>query len=146
MTKQRTRTIEKYFFDYLSIENVPVKGSEHGDIIDMDHRELEDMAIKAIIRERAPLRGHEIKLFRKLLGYSLEKFASEIGLTSGSIFKWERDLEERLHPINEVAVRAYLAEKFNVDLPGKYSQLIGKKETSPIVIRVEKSKKLLRIR
>lgn len=147
MSKQRTETIQ-ILFDYLYIENVPIKESEHGDIIDMNYPELEKMAIKAIIRERAPLRGHEVKLFRKLLHFSFEKFASEIGLTSGSIFKWEKNLEERLHPINEVAVRAYLAEKFDVPMPGKYSELIGKKEMGPIVIKLEKMKKqkLSRIR
>lgn len=138
MKKQRTTTIQHFFsLPYLSIENVPVSSSPHGDIVEADLSELENLAAQAIIKARVPLRGKEIKVFRKLLGYSFEKFASEIGLTSGSIFKWERDLEERLHPINEIAVRAYLAEKFDVDIPGKYSELLGnQKKAAPLVVKI----------
>ena len=138
MKKKRTCTINNFFgLDYLSIENVPVYDSEFGDIVDMKHTDLENLAIKALIKGKAPLKGKEIKLFRKLLGYSLEKFASEIGLTSGSILKWEKAMDERLHPINEVAVRAYLAEKFDVNLPGKYSELLGSNNKHhPVVARV----------
>jgi DNA-binding transcriptional regulator YiaG len=102
-----------------------VRASAHGDVIDIDVGILELMAAKAVLKAGVPLRGREVRVLRKILGFSLERFAAEIKLTSGSIFKWEHKPEDRLHPINEIAVRAYLAEKFGVKISGKYSVLLG---------------------
>jgi transcriptional regulator with XRE-family HTH domain len=78
-----------------------------------------------LIKARVPLRGKEVKMLRKVLGFSLERFAAEIKLTSGSTFKWENKADERLHPINEFAVRALFAEKLGLEVSGKYSELIA---------------------
>jgi len=51
----------------------------------------------------------------------MEKFAAKLDLTSGAIFKWERAEKERLHSTNEIVVRAFAAEFFDVEIPGKYS-------------------------
>jgi transcriptional regulator with XRE-family HTH domain len=56
----------------------------------------------------------------------MDKFAKELGLTAVSVMKWERAKSKRLTPINEVAVRSLAAEKLGVDLPGKFSALLGK--------------------
>lgn len=112
--------------DYVTFINVPMVEYKHGPIIDLPPNFLETLAAKAIIKESIPLRGREVKFLRKTIGLSLEKFANQIGLTSGAIFRWEQAQDEHLSPINEIAVRTFIADKLNVEIPGKFSKLIGK--------------------
>jgi DNA-binding XRE family transcriptional regulator len=114
--------------EYIRFLNVPLKESEHGPVIDLPPHFLDMLAAKAVIKERIPLRGKEVKFLRKTLGLSLEKFANQLGLTSGAVFRWEQNTEERLLPINEIAVRTFVAEKLGVELTGKFSELLGTKE------------------
>lgn len=134
---KKTTTLDQFLgLNYVSVVNVPIKASSYGDVIDVDVEILEQMAAKAIIKARIPLRGKEVNVLRRVLGLSLERFAAQLGLTSGSIFKWEKKPNERLHPMNEVAVRAFFAEKFKVSLPGKYSELLGTKDrTEELVLK-----------
>lgn len=113
--------------DYIHFINVPMKDSKHGPVVDLAPDVLEKLAAKAVIVHRIPLRGKEVKFLRKVLGLSLEKFANKLGLTSGSVFHWEKAEDQRLAPINEAAVRAFVAEKLNVEIPGRFSELIGDK-------------------
>jgi hypothetical protein len=59
----------------------------------------------------------------------MDKFASALGLTAASVMKWERTRTKRLAPINEAAVRSLVAEKLGVNLPGKFSSLVGLNKT-----------------
>ncbi|MGE0633687.1 MAG: helix-turn-helix domain-containing protein [Pseudobdellovibrionaceae bacterium] len=113
--------------EYISFENVPMRESKHGAVIDLDPEVLENLAAKAVIYHRIPLRGKEVKFLRKAIGLSLEKFAGQLGLTSGSVFHWEKLEEQRLAPVNEAAVRAFVAEKLGVKISGKFSLLLGDK-------------------
>jgi DNA-binding transcriptional regulator YiaG len=115
--------------DYLHFENVPMFDSEHGPIIDVAPGVLEKLAAHAIIQERIPIRGIELKFLRKTVGLSMERFASQLGLTSGAVFKWEHQPKERLHPTNEAVVRAFFAENLNIEISGKLSLLIGVQHT-----------------
>ena len=47
---------------------------------------------------------------------------------SFTALKWKAKPDERLHLINEAAVRAFFAEQFGVEMPGKFSELIGTEE------------------
>lgn len=60
-------------------------------------------------------------------------FAEKLNLTSGSILKWEKAENERLHAINEVAVRALVAEEMGVTVSGKYSDLRGAEKVPKIL-------------
>lgn len=111
--------------EYIRFLNVPLKDSKHGPVIDLPPHFLDNLAAVAVIKERIPLRGKEVKFLRKTLGLSLEKFANQLGLTSGAVFRWEQDLEQRLLPINEIAVRTFVAEKLNIEIAGKFSELLG---------------------
>jgi DNA-binding transcriptional regulator YiaG len=115
---------------YIVFKNVPMKKSEHGPIIDLEPGTLEKLAAKAIVKERIGFHGKEVKFLRKALGLSLEKFAGKLGITSGAVFKWEQKPEERLHPMNEVAVRSFVAEQLGIELSGQFSQLLGR-DTEP---------------
>ena len=114
--------------DYILFKNVPMRQSEYGPVIDLEPGVLEKLAAQAVIEQRIPIRGKEVKFLRKTLGLSMEKFATKLELTSGAVFKWERNPEERLHSINEIVVRAFVAEILGVEISGKYSALLGKSE------------------
>ncbi len=113
--------------EYIHFVGVPMKDSKHGPVIDLAPEILEQLAAKAVIKNRIPLRGKETKFLRKVLGLSLEKFANKLGLTSGSVFHWEKAENERLTSINEAAVRTLVAEELGVEIPGKFSLLLGDK-------------------
>jgi len=113
--------------EYIHFINVPMKASKHGPIIDLEPNVLETLAAKAVIENRIPLRGKEIKFLRKAIGLSLEKFAGKLGLTSGSVFHWEKEDKQRLAPVNEAAVRAFVAEVLELEISGKFSHLLGDK-------------------
>jgi DNA-binding transcriptional regulator YiaG len=111
--------------DYITFQGVPMIETKAGNAINLPAGALERLAARAVINSRVPIRGIEVKFLRKTLGLSLEKFANKIGLTSGAVFKWEKDTNERLHPMNEIVVRVFFAEQFGIDIPGKYSELLG---------------------
>ncbi|MBI1821851.1 MAG: hypothetical protein HY036_09685 [Nitrospirae bacterium] len=114
--------------NYIEIRNVPIrvsKDKEIDQIVMVNLGDLEKLVAIEIIKQKIPLHGQEVMFLRKVLGLSMEKFAGCLGLTSGSILKWERAKEKWLTPINEVAVRTLVAEKLKVDIPGKFSSLVG---------------------
>lgn len=113
--------------DYIHFVGVPMFASKQGPVIDLAPDALEKLAAKAIIIHRIPLRGKEVQFLRKVLDLSLEKFAHKLGLTSASIFHWEKAASQRLAPINEVAVRSLIAEELNIEISGKFSELLGEK-------------------
>jgi len=71
----------------------------------------------------------EVKFLRKALHLSMDAFSQNLGLTSGAVFKWEQKSEERLHPINEIAVRSFVAEALDIEISGQFSNLVGEKKT-----------------
>jgi DNA-binding XRE family transcriptional regulator len=111
--------------DYIRFLNVPMESSIHGPIIALPSHLLDQLAAVAVIKERIPLRGKEVKFLRKVIGLSLEKFAGKMGLSSGTVFHWEKSEENRLAPVNEAAVRSFIAEELKIEISSKFSQLIG---------------------
>jgi DNA-binding transcriptional regulator YiaG len=113
--------------DYIEFQNVPLVSSQYGPVIDLKPHVLEHLAAKAVLQNRIPIRGKELKFFRKILGLSYEKFAAKLGLTSGTVFHWEKAQDDRLTPVNEIAVRALVAEELGIEISGKFSELLGDK-------------------
>ena len=113
--------------EYIHFINVPMKESKHGPVIDLPVDALDKMAATAVIKNRIPLRGKEVKFLRKVIGLSLEKFAGKMGLSSGTIFHWEKAETDQLAPVNEAAVRTLIAEEMGIEIPAKFSLLIGDK-------------------
>lgn len=123
--KPKVKDLKRYAgLEYLTL-TVPVRDSPQGEVIDADPAKLERLVAKALIKHRVPLRGREVRFLRKVLGLSLEKFAHHLGLTSGSVFKWEKAEADRIHSINEIAVRAFVAEELDLTISGKYSELLA---------------------
>jgi DNA-binding transcriptional regulator YiaG len=115
--------------EYVYLENAPLRHTKHGPLLDVDVALIEQMIAKEIVRQRIPIRGAEVHFLRKSLGSSMERFGKLLGLSAPAILKWERAREKRLQPTNEVAVRALMAEQFNISLEGKFTILKGKDET-----------------
>jgi DNA-binding transcriptional regulator YiaG len=123
--------------EYIVFKNVPMHSSDHGDIIDLDIAVLEKLAAKAIIESRIPLRGKEVRFLRKVLGLSYEKFAGPMDLSAATVVKWEKAEQDRLHPVNEVAVRTYVAGRLGPHVNGVFSQLVG--GSAPNVLELKAS-------
>lgn len=127
-TKNWTEDLEGLTpLEYIYFKNVPMKHSDYGPVINMDPAILDLLAAKAVIEEKIPLRGIEVHFLRKVVGLSMEKFANKLGLTSGTIFHWEKSEMDRLSLVNEIAVRTFMAEELGVEISGKFSELIGDK-------------------
>lgn len=120
-------------FDYILFKKVPMRETVHGIVIDCDPGALEYLAAEAILRERIPLRGKEVQFLRKVAGLSMEKFANKLGLTSGTVFHWEKNSEERLLVVNEIAVKSLIADLLDIEISGKLSDLIGDKIKSIVL-------------
>jgi DNA-binding transcriptional regulator YiaG len=112
--------------DYVYLENVPVRQTKHGEVLDADLAVIEAEIAKEIVLQGIPIKGAEVRFLRKSLGLSMERFATPLGLSAPAILKWEREPQKRLHPTNEVAVRALMAERLNISVEGKFTVLKGK--------------------
>jgi DNA-binding transcriptional regulator YiaG len=121
--------------DYVYLENAPVRQTRHGSILVADIGQVEREIAREIVRQGVPIRGAEVQFLRKSLSLSLEAFGKRLGLSAPAILKWERAREKRLAPVNEVAVRALIAEHLNIPLEGKFTVLKGKDEI-PLKIAV----------
>jgi putative transcriptional regulator len=122
--------------EYVFLEGVRVRHTEHGDAIDADLGRIEKEIASEIVRRGVPIRGAEVRFLRKTLGLSLERFGRLLGLTAPAILKWERAREKRLDPTNEVSVRALVAELMNILLEGRFSVLRGNQHT-PVRLALE---------
>lgn len=127
-------------FGYLRLKGVPMKRSKNGGVIDFDEGRLAKLITKKILESRVPIRGKELKLLRSVVRLSLNRFAYRLGLTYGAIFSWEKAERQRLAPINEIAVRLLCAEELGIELPGRYSDLLGDPRHEPVEVIITNKK------
>jgi DNA-binding transcriptional regulator YiaG len=98
---------------------------------------IERAIAREIVRQGIPIRGAEVQFLRKSLDLSLEKFGRLLGLSAPAVLKWERARTKRLSPINEVAVRALMAEHLSIEMKGRFTVLKGNPETpTKLLLRV----------
>ena len=89
---------------------------------------------RALIEKGIPLRGAEVAFLRKV-GLSLAVLGAELGVSAPAVLKWERATDTRLHPMNEVALRALIAEHLGLPLAGHFSVLLGR-DKAPATLRL----------
>jgi DNA-binding transcriptional regulator YiaG len=124
--------------NYILFKNVPMRESKRGPIIEFNETLLEETAARAIIEHRIPIRGQEVKFLRKVLGLSMEVFSEQLGLTASAVFKWEHKAEDRLHPINEIAVRSLVADHLGIEIAGRFSKLVAQNQfPSELVLQLD---------
>lgn len=126
--------------DYLSLKGVPMKRSKNTGVIDFDEGKLKKLIAKSLLEKRVPIRGQELQLLRSVTRLSFNKFASRLGLTYGAVFAWEKAKNQRLTPINEIAVRLLCAEEIGVNLRGGFSELLGDPRNEVIEVVVTNKK------
>ncbi|MGK5082121.1 hypothetical protein WDW37_02365 [Bdellovibrionota bacterium FG-1] len=116
--------------EYVEVKNLPVRTSkELGAIVTAKLGEVERLIAAEILNQHVPLRGQEVEFLRKTLDLSMEKFAGKLGLTSGTILRWEREKKKRLSQINEYAIRGFVAEALALIIPIKFSDLSESSKT-----------------
>jgi DNA-binding transcriptional regulator YiaG len=115
--------------DYVYLKDVPVQATNHGEVLAVDLALIEKDIAREIVRRGIPIRGAEVQFLRKSQSLSMERFGKLLGISAPAILKWERARARRLHPINEVAVRALMAERLSIDMGGRFTELRGNSGT-----------------
>jgi DNA-binding transcriptional regulator YiaG len=115
--------------DYVYLKNVPIRNTTHGQVLAVDMSVVEVEIAREIVKQGIPIRGAEVQFLRKSLALSMDRFGKLLGLSAPAILKWERARTRRLAPINEVAVRALMAEQLDVELKGRFTILKGNAKT-----------------
>jgi len=114
----KRKTLNGYAgLSYLELRDLPIRVSKDkdiGEVVDIVPADMEREICVEMINQRIPIRGLEVEFLRKAIGLSLEKFASQLDLSAASILKWERAQTKRLARINELAVRAMVAERMGL--------------------------------
>ena len=117
--------------DYPEVHGVPMTVDDecgegiHAQVLG----EVEHLVAVEIISQKLPIRGAEVEFLRKSIGLSRLEFARGLSLSDVAVLKWERAKSKRLAMVNEIAVRAYFAQRLKVKLLGTIDGLMGIDET-----------------
>lgn len=117
---KKTLTLHQYGgLDYVTIIHIPVFkfGNPYPSPEFRPQSKINKAVAKAILKKNICIQGRELRFLRKdVLQFSLEQFSMELNLSSVAVFHWEKTKTAALHPINELAVRALVAEKLNLNI------------------------------
>ncbi len=120
--------------DYLTFIDVPFRKSEHGEILNISLSELERLAAIAVIENRLPINGVEVKLFRSVLNLSLAAFGDKLGYKDTTILNWEKNSKKRLSVVNEIGVRLIMGEHLGITLKASVESLKSLDKTKKIKV------------
>ena len=131
--------------NYIEVQNVPTEQSEQfGNGVRAEVlKNIEWMAATEILGRKVPIRGMEVKFFRSVLALSQRQLGESLGYSDVAILKWEKAKFRRLDPVNEVAVRAFMAGHFGVKIPGTFEALRGVAESPKKLVIVYKQMEAL---
>lgn len=112
---------------YVQVKNVPVERSKRfGELISAEvSGSVERMVARALLERGVPLRGAEVQFLRTVLGISQRQLGELLGYSGVAILKWERSKARRLDRVNEVAVRALMADRYDVKIDTSWESLLG---------------------
>jgi DNA-binding transcriptional regulator YiaG len=119
---------------YLTLTNVPVRKTAHGEVLDISLNQLERIAAIAIIKNKFPIGGAEVKLFRSVMGLSLASFAEKLGFRDTTIHYWEKNPDKRLSLVNEIAVKLLIGEFLGFELEASVSGLVSQDKLKSIKV------------
>lgn len=122
--------------EYVTVLDIPTTLKGEHEVLAIDLGDIEKAVAKEILRLGIRFRGKEVKFLRKVLGLSLEKIASKIHLTSGAIQRWEKKENESISPVNEIVLRAFFSDQFQVPMPLHFSEFIGVEEYKNIELKM----------
>ena len=115
--------------DYIFIQAPVSKATNKEEYINLPMGVIEKAIARRLIEARVPIKGAEVVFLRKTFGMTLKDWAAEFGLSAAGVLKWEKSRESRLSKVNEAAVRALSAEKLDLPMLGKWSNLVAKANT-----------------
>ncbi len=93
-----------------------------------------DKKIACEIVKYKPLRGKEMLFLRKQLKLSCAKLSLALkgAFDASTLSKWEKKNDERLSPSNEMYMRVFFAEQFEVKINATNSELIPENSNNKI--------------
>ena len=127
--KRRTIHYGVSGLEYVYLKDAPVRQTIYGEVLALDADVIGREIAKELVRQGVPIRGAEVQFLRKSIGLSLARFGAFLALSAPAILKWERARAKRLEPVNEVAVRALMAEQLGVCMEGSFTALKGNPAT-----------------
>lgn len=112
---------------WLTVTGVPhIKSEKNGYLLHSTVlKRCERLIAEFIVQHPVPIKGAEVRFLRKFLGLSLRDVGDAIGVSHVAILKWEKAIDEKLLPVNEIAVRLFFAERLNVKTDASFSKLLG---------------------
>ena len=122
--------------EYVTVLEVPTKKKGKHEVLAIDHADIEKIVAKEILKLGIRFRGKEVKFLRKVLGLSLEKMAAKIHFTSGAIQRWEKKESEAISPVNEIVLRAFFNDQFQIPMPSHFNEFVGIEEYKNIELKV----------
>jgi hypothetical protein len=137
MTK---KAVMKQFggLEWLTIVGIPVTKTKFGEGIEAKLlKKIENTVSAFIVRKLVPIRGVEVEYLRKTFGYSLGRMGAELGFSPTAILKWERAKGKRLEKVNEVAVRAWAADKLKIEISGRLSKLVAATDEPQVPVKLK---------
>lgn len=136
----KTTTLKKFYLEYVTVKNVPMVKSESGRyaIAAETLSRIEKAVARAVLANSLPLRGKEVQFIRKAFGLSARALAELLGISHVAVRKWEKNVDKRLDPMNEVAVRAMLAAYMRIDMLLRDAVLRAADKPSKIEINAAK--------
>ena len=100
--------------------------------------QIERQVAEALLEYQVPIRGVEIQFLRQSFGLSLKEFGAHLDLSDVAILKWERKLLSRVAFVNEIAVRALIAQR--LQLPYDASELFEEETATKVIVDFERPK------
>lgn len=113
--------------DYVTIHNVPIRYSnKHGEILDISPKEIERKIAIALIENKIPIYGQELKLIKSAINLSFEDISKELGISKNSLVSWCKKESQRLSMVYEMAIRVLAADILGIELLGTLKDLKAK--------------------
>jgi len=120
----------------VEVKNVPVQKSERfGEVMSAEvSGRIERIVARVILERGVPLRGAEVQYLRAVLAMSQRQLGDLLGYSGVAILKWERAKSRRLDRVNEIAVRALMADRYGVKIDSAWDSLVGASEVPKKVL------------
>lgn len=132
----KTTTMKNFAgLTYVTVSNIPIRGSEFGDVIDIDPRQLERLVAIALIENKIPIRGAEFRLLKSAIAMSNEAIGDKLGVSRNTVLKWGKEIEKRLPPPHEMLVRLLVADILEIDISATIENLKANDKTKRISVK-----------
>lgn len=132
----KTTTMKNFAgLTYVTVINIPIKGSDLGDVIDAEPRELERLVAIALIENKIPITGAEFRVFKSAIDMSNEEIGEKLGVSRNTVLKWGKEIEKRLPPPYEMLVRLLVADVLGISIPATIENLRAGDKTKKISVK-----------